>query len=268
VFVNSLSDLYHDAISDRFIAQVFDTMCRAHWHHFQILTKRSTRLRELSAGLPWPSNIWQGVSVENAAHVHRIDDLRAVPAAVRFLSIEPLLGPIPDLDLRGIDWVIVGGESGPKRRPVAPEWVRQIRDQCLATQVPFFFKQWGGRVAKAGGRELDHPDRQAVERGGRARAAPASETSRCTAVGVESVHGLRSAASAALPRTSDLEQNHEARRNGRARHVEPARGGMVRVRSACTPDRVRRDMAHSARAAQPHQEPVERRRARALAPQP
>jgi protein gp37 len=155
VFVNSLSDLYHDAISDEFIARVFDTMQRANWHQFQILTKRSARLRTLASNLPWSSNVWQGVSVENAAHVHRIDDLRSVPAAVRFLSIEPLLGSIPHLDLRGIDWVIVGGESGPRRRPVAADWVREIRDQCLAAHVPFFFKQWGGRVAKAGGRQLD-----------------------------------------------------------------------------------------------------------------
>jgi protein gp37 len=155
VFVNSLSDLYHEAVADEFIGRVFDAMRRAHWHRFQILTKRSARLRELAAMLPWAANVWQGVSVENAAHVHRIHDLRQVPAAVRFLSIEPLLGPIPNLPLDGIDWVIVGGESGPTRRPVDAEWVRDIRDQCLAARVPFFFKQWGGRVAKSGGRELD-----------------------------------------------------------------------------------------------------------------
>lgn len=155
VFVNSLSDLYHDAIPDPFIARVFDTMTRAHWHRFQILTKRSARLRDLAATLPWPMNVWQGVSVENAGHVERIADLQTVPAAVRFLSIEPLLGPIPDLPLDGIDWVIVGGESGPVRRAVRPDWVREIHGQCAAAGVPFFFKQWGGRVAKAGGRELD-----------------------------------------------------------------------------------------------------------------
>jgi protein gp37 len=155
VFVNSLSDLYHEDISEQFIARVFDIMRRAHWHRFQILTKRSARLRDLAATLPWPTNVWQGVSVENAAHVQRISDLRQVPAAVRFLSVEPLLGRIPSLPLDGIDWVIVGGESGPTRRPVAAEWVRDIRDQCLAAGVPFFFKQWGGRVAKSGGRELD-----------------------------------------------------------------------------------------------------------------
>jgi protein gp37 len=155
VFVNSMSDLFHSDISEEFIRRVFDTMQRAHWHQFQVLTKRSDRLRELAPRLPWPRNVWQGVSVENAAHVFRIADLQAVPATVRFLSIEPLLGPIPDLPLRGIGWVIVGGESGPVRRPVRPEWVREIHAQCIGARVPFFFKQWGGANAKAGGRELD-----------------------------------------------------------------------------------------------------------------
>jgi protein gp37 len=155
VFVNSLSDLYHEQLPRSFIARVFDTMQRAHWHRFQILTKRSARLRELAAGLPWPPNVWQGVSVENAAQLARINDLRLVPAAVRFLSLEPLLGPLPRLPLTDIHWVIVGGESGPARRPVDPAWVRDIRDQCIDAGVPFFFKQWGGRVAKSGGRLLD-----------------------------------------------------------------------------------------------------------------
>jgi protein gp37 len=155
VFVNSLSDLFHDDVSDTFIAHVFETMRAAHWHQFQILTKRTARLRALAPRLPWPANVWQGASVENAAHVHRIDDLREVRAAVRFLSIEPLLGSIPDLALDGIHWVIVGGESGPRRREVRSEWIREILEQCEAANVPFFFKQWGGRVAKAGGRELD-----------------------------------------------------------------------------------------------------------------
>ncbi len=155
IFVNSLSDMYHEAVPDAFIARVFDTMARAYWHQFQILTKRSARLRDLAATVPWPPNVWQGVSVENAAHVHRIADLQSVPAAVRFLSVEPLLGPIPNLPLGRIDWVIVGGESGPRRRPVAAAWLRDIRDQCLDARVPFFFKKWGGRVAKSGGRELD-----------------------------------------------------------------------------------------------------------------
>jgi protein gp37 len=155
IFVNSMSDLFHADIPEAFIARVFDTMRRAHWHQFQVLTKRPARLRELAAQLPWPPNVWQGVSVENAAHVHRVADLQQVPAAVRFLSIEPLLGPIPDLPLTGIAWVIVGGESGPRCRPLAPEWVRDIRTQCQRAGVAFFFKQWGGRTAKSGGRELD-----------------------------------------------------------------------------------------------------------------
>jgi protein gp37 len=155
VFVNSLSDLFHDAIPEAFVARVFATMQQAHWHRFQILTKRSARLRLIAPRLRWAPNVWQGVSVENAAHVHRIADLQAVPAAVRFLSLEPLLGPIDDLPLDGISWVIVGGESGPVRREMRPEWVREIHEQCEAAGVPFFFKQWGGRVAKSGGRELD-----------------------------------------------------------------------------------------------------------------
>ena len=155
VFVNSMSDLFHEEIPEQFIQRVFDTMTRACWHQFQVLTKRTTRLREMAPRLPWPRNVWQGVSVENAAHIHRIHDLRTVPAAVRFLSIEPLLGPMPSLPLAGIGWVIVGGESGTIRRPVKPEWVREIHEQCLASRVPFFFKQWGGRTSKAGGRELD-----------------------------------------------------------------------------------------------------------------
>jgi protein gp37 len=155
VFVNSLSDLYHDAAPESFIRRVFATMTHAHWHQFQILTKRSRRLREIAPRLPWPSNVWQGVSVENAAHVWRVVDLSTVPAAVRFLSLEPLLGPIPALPLSGIAWVIVGGESGPRHRPIDPAWVRDLRDQCQKAGVAFFFKQWGGRTPKAGGRLLD-----------------------------------------------------------------------------------------------------------------
>jgi protein gp37 len=155
IFVNSMSDLYHEGVPDLYIQQVFATMRRAHWHEFQILTKRSERLRTIAPSLPWPSNVWQGVSVENAAYVHRVKHLQSVPAAVRFLSIEPLLGAIPALPLRGVHWVIVGGESGPNRRPVCAEWVRDLRDQCLRAGVPFFFKQWGGRTPKALGRELD-----------------------------------------------------------------------------------------------------------------
>jgi protein gp37 len=155
IFVNSMSDLYHEAIPEDFIREVFDVMARADWHVFQILTKRSERLASLALRLPWTPNIWQGVSVESARYMTRIDHLRTVPAAVRFLSIEPLLGPIPNLPLHDIDWVIVGGESGPGRRLMAPAWVREIRDQCVGAGVPFFFKQWGGRTPKAAGRLLD-----------------------------------------------------------------------------------------------------------------
>ncbi len=155
IFVNSMSDLFHDAVPDDYIRRVFDVMVKARWHVFQVLTKRSGRLADLARHLPWPSNVWQGVSVENADYVSRIADLVKVPAAVRFLSVEPLLGPIADLPLKSIHWVIVGGESGPGHRPIQPEWVRAIRDQCGSAAVPFFFKQWGGRTPKAGGRTLD-----------------------------------------------------------------------------------------------------------------
>lgn len=155
IFVNSMSDLFHERVPEDFIRRVFEVMEEATWHTFQILTKRSARVRELAPRLPWPPNVWQGVSVENARYTVRIDDLQQVPAAVRFLSVEPLLGPIPSLPLDGISWVIVGGESGPKHRPLDPAWVREIRDQCVAARVPFFFKQWGGRTSKAGGRVLD-----------------------------------------------------------------------------------------------------------------
>ena len=162
VFVNSLSDLFHEDLPAEYIARVFATMEKATWHMFQVLTKRSGRLRELSAALPWPSNVWAGVTVESAKHLCRIDDLRATGAKVKFLSLEPLLGPMPNLNLAGIDWVIVGGESGPKARRMQAEWARDVRDQCVAAGVPFFFKQWGEygengvRVGKkAAGERLD-----------------------------------------------------------------------------------------------------------------
>jgi protein gp37 len=155
LFVNSMSDLFHDAVPTAFIQRVFDTMNGANWHQYQILTKRSARLRDLDGVLPWAEHIWMGVSVENAKCLGRIDDLRASRAFVKFLSLEPLLGPLPDLDLAGIDWVIVGGESGPGARPVKAEWVTGIRDQCLAAEVPFFFKQWGGVRKKSAGRSLE-----------------------------------------------------------------------------------------------------------------
>ena len=155
IFVNSMSDLFHEDVPEDFIRNVFVTMARAHWHIFQILTKRAKRLAEMAGKLPWPPNVWQGVSVENARYAARISHLTKVAAAVRFISVEPLLGPVPNLALKGIDWVIVGGESGPRHRPPDPAWVREIRDQCVAAGVPFFFKQWGGRTSKASGRLLD-----------------------------------------------------------------------------------------------------------------
>jgi protein gp37 len=155
IFVNSMSDLFHEAVPETFIHRVFEVMVRADWHIFQILTKRSERLAALASHLPWTPNIWQGVSVESTRYTIRIDHLRTVPAAVRFLSVEPLLGPIAKLPLDDVDWVIVGGESGSGRRPMAVAWAREIRDQCIKAGVPFFFKQWGGRTSKAGGRVLD-----------------------------------------------------------------------------------------------------------------
>lgn len=155
IFVNSMSDLFHEQVPLEFIGRVFDTMRRASWHRFQVLTKRAERAAEASSQLPWSPNIWMGVSVERRDYAFRIDQLRRVPAATRFLSLEPLLGPLPDLNLDGIDWVIVGGESGPKARPMAAEWVRDLRDQALRAGVPFFFKQWGGKNKKAAGRDLD-----------------------------------------------------------------------------------------------------------------
>ncbi|HNR31300.1 MAG TPA: phage Gp37/Gp68 family protein [Candidatus Hydrogenedentes bacterium] len=155
IFVNSMSDLFHQEVPASFVLRVFDVMNRAHWHRYQVLTKRSARLRALSGELPWAGHIWMGVSVENGAYARRIDDLRETGAHVKFLSLEPLLGPLPDLDLRGIDWVIVGGESGPKARAMDAGWVREIRDQCADAGVPFFFKQWGGVNKKKAGRLLD-----------------------------------------------------------------------------------------------------------------
>lgn len=155
IFVNSMSDLFHPEVPESYISRVFDVMRRAHWHQFQVLTKRADRLRELSRRLPWPENVWMGVSVESAKYVGRIDDLGSTPAYVKFLSLEPLLGPLPALTLDGVDWVIVGGESGPRARPMRLEWVTEIRDQCVRANVPFFFKQWGGVFKKRSGRQLE-----------------------------------------------------------------------------------------------------------------
>lgn len=155
IFVNSMSDLFHEQVPLEYIEQVFRVMRDAHWHQFQVLTKRAERLAELSPRLEWPSNVWMGVSVESAAYQGRIECLRSTRAAVKFLSVEPLLGPIEELDVDGIDWVIVGGESGPKARPMREAWVVEIRDRCRAMGVPFFFKQWGGPNKKKAGRTLD-----------------------------------------------------------------------------------------------------------------
>ncbi len=155
IFVNSMSDLFHRDVPEEYIQRVFDVMQRAHWHVFQVLTKRSQRLMRLSPKLDWPPNVWMGVSVENSDYTFRIDHLRQTAARVKFLSLEPLLGPLPGLNLRDINWAIVGGESGPGARVVREEWVIDIRNQCQAAQVPFFFKQWGGTRKKKAGRMLE-----------------------------------------------------------------------------------------------------------------
>ena len=155
VFVNSMSDLLHARVPLDFVRQVFAVMAATPQHTYQVLTKRAARLRKIADQLDWPDNVWMGVSVENGDAMDRINDLRGVPAAVRFLSCEPLLGPLDDIDLEGIDWVIAGGESGSGHRPMDPAWVIDLRNACQAARVPFFFKQWGGRTPKAGGRTLE-----------------------------------------------------------------------------------------------------------------
>lgn len=155
VFVNSMSDLFQKNVPEEFVFEVFDIMRQAHWHDFQVLTKRSDRLAELNKKIHWPSNIWMGVSVEDKNYCYRIEDLRNTNAAIKFLSLEPLLGPLPNLVLNGIDWVIVGGESGPGARPMQKSWVIEIKNQCSEFGIPFFFKQWGGANKKKTGRLLD-----------------------------------------------------------------------------------------------------------------
>jgi protein gp37 len=155
IFVNSMSDLFLEDFPDEIIQRLFAVMKRAHWHTFQILTKRSDRLLEITRNLVWPPNVWMGVTVESGDYTSRIDDLRQTAACVKFLSLEPLLAPLPDLDLTGTDWVIVGGESGPNARSMTQEWVTAIRDQCRKQNVPFFFKQWGGTNKKKAGRHLE-----------------------------------------------------------------------------------------------------------------
>ncbi len=156
VFVNSMSDLFHERVPAEFIEQVFLTMQNHPQHTFQILTKRSKRLLEFSRALPWPSNVWMGVSVENSRAAFRIEHLRRTCSQTRFLSLEPLIGPLQNIDLAGIDWVIVGGESGPGARPMKEVWVKDILGQCRRAGVAFFFKQWGGVFKSRTGRELDH----------------------------------------------------------------------------------------------------------------
>ncbi len=155
IFVNSMSDLFHQEVPLEFIQKVFSVMNRCSQHQFQILTKHSNRLKKLGTQLKWTNNIWIGVSVESQKYTERVDDLRSVPATLRFLSMEPLLGPIKELNLSGVSWVIVGGESGPKARPMEEAWVKLIRTICINQNVPFFFKQWGGVRKKQNGRLLD-----------------------------------------------------------------------------------------------------------------
>lgn len=155
IFVNSMSDLFHEDVPIEYIKKVFDIMKQASWHRFQVLTKRADRLAELSPLLEWSSNIWMGVTVENNDCISRIDHLRKTDAHIKFLSLEPLLGPLFDINLTNIDWVIVGGESGPGARPMKEEWVRDIRDSCQKLNIPFFFKQWGGVNKKKAGKTLD-----------------------------------------------------------------------------------------------------------------
>lgn len=170
IFVNSMSDLYYDGIPQDYLAQIWDVMRRTPHHTYQVLTKRSRRMAELTHGMSIPKHVWMGVSVESDDYLHRVDDLRAVPAQIRFLSIEPLLAPLSRLDLTGISWVIVGGESGPAARPMDADWVRRIRDQCISENVAFFFKQWGGQFKGRNGRTLDgrtwdqFPDNSVVSR--------------------------------------------------------------------------------------------------------
>ena len=172
IFVNSMSDLFQEDVPLDFIQRAFATMKAAHWHRFQVLTKRSDRLRKLNDAIEWPPNVWMGVSVENSKYQFRIDDLRATGAVIKFLSLEPLLGPLSNLDLTGIDWAIVGGESGPGARRVEREWIADLRDQCAVAGVSFFFKQWGGVNKKKSGRTLDGRKHDDMPRIVSARSSP------------------------------------------------------------------------------------------------
>jgi len=154
IFVNSMSDLFHQDVPLEFIQKVFSVMRQASWHTYQVLTKRSSRLCELTQSIDWPMNVWMGVSIENGDYTYRIDHLRQTGSRIKFLSLEPLLGPLPDMNLESMDWVIVGGESGPNARPMKKEWVIDIKEQCQSADIPFFFKQWGGVHRKRNGRTL------------------------------------------------------------------------------------------------------------------
>ena len=176
IFVNSMSDLFQEEVPVEFIRRAFETMVACKQHTFQILTKRADRLAKLTSVLPWPSNIWMGVSVEGARVLNRVDYLRSVPAAVRFLSCEPLIGPLNELSLTGIDWVIVGGESGPKARPMQEPWVRTIRGKCHDAKVPFFFKQWGGVRKDLTGRLMDGKTYDEMPRSRNRSRVPADHT--------------------------------------------------------------------------------------------
>jgi protein gp37 len=171
IFVNSMSDLFHEAVPVEFVREVFRVMEECPQHTFQVLTKRPERAMELAAGLPWPRHVWMGTSVENQKYVHRVNTLRKIPAAVRFLSCEPLIGPLPRLPLQGVHWVIVGGESGPRARPMERKWVTEIRDQCEAASAAFFFKQWGGVRKCETGRELEGRTWDEMPAGGRREAS-------------------------------------------------------------------------------------------------
>lgn len=189
IFVNSMSDLFHEQVPTAYVHQVFSVMRQAHWHTFQVLTKRTGRLLKLARDLPWPRNVWMGASVESPRYTSRIQDLVSVSAAVRFLSLEPLLAPFQKLPLDGIDWVIVGGESGPGCRAMAVEWVRKIREQCLAVGVPFFMKQLGGVRDKGGELESLPKDLQIRQYPG---SAPGDSLERSTASQQPTAHVFES----------------------------------------------------------------------------
>ena len=191
IFVNSMSDLFHRDVPLDYILQVFDAMARAHWHQFQVLTKRAKRVEQLNSVIDWPENVWMGVSVETSEYGYRIDHLRRTDAHIKFLSLEPLLGPLPNLNLDGIHWAIVGGESGPGARPIEKNWVTDIQLQCRRADVPFFFKQWGGFNKKKTGRTLNNRTWDEMPR--------AASMPRTRPNGTEAVTGQRKAEAPSVP---------------------------------------------------------------------